>query len=79
MALLLPIKEEETEEIDPEEELKNRLIEYEKYKESRQIFETLREKRNQYFTKAPEKFDLYTNKTLTNNGNVSANDLLKYP
>ena len=54
---LLPIKEteEETEEeIDAEEELKRRLLEYQKYKESTPIFKELEKKRTNYFTKIPE-------------------------
>ena len=53
---LLPVKEEkeEEEDINPEEELKRRLIEYKKYKESTEVFRNLEEKRSNYFTKSPE-------------------------
>ena len=48
---LLPGKEEDEENeemINPEEELKRRLAEYEKYKESTEVFRNLEEKRTSY-------------------------------
>lgn len=76
---LLPkpeIEKSEYEE-DPEEELRKRLIEYEKYKEATQEFRQLEEKRNSYFTKSPEKFSEYSNIPLTNDSDITAADLLK--
>lgn len=75
---LLPTREEkeEEEDINPEEELKKRLIEYKKYKESTEVFRTLEEKRGNYFTKAPESMKKYSVETLENDGNVSLFDLL---
>lgn len=77
--MLLPINnkdEEEDPEENPEEELKRRLTEYEKYKESVSSFRSLEEKRSSYFTKVPEKIEEYTNEKLENTENVTAYDLL---
>lgn len=77
---LLPKKEEPEEdeyEEDPEEALKKRLLEYEKYKDSTEIFRKLEEKRSNYFTKAPMRKDEYTTEKLENDGTVSVNDLLE--
>ena len=67
---------EEEEYIDAEEELKRRLLEYQKYKESTSIFKTLEEKRNNYYTKAPESLRLYSEEKLENDGSVGIFDLL---
>ena len=76
---LLPNKkneEEKEEEENPEEELKRRLIEYKKYKESTEVFRNLEENRANYYTKAPESLKQYTNETLENDGSVDVYDLL---
>ena len=75
---LLQVKEEkeEEEDINPEEELKRRLIEYKKYKESTEVFRNLEEKRSNYFTKSPENIKNYSLEKLENDGNVSLFDLL---
>ena len=75
---LLPIKDEETEEEEenPEEELKRRLIEYKKYKDSTSVFRTLEENRSSYFTKAPESLRNYSLEKLENDGSVGVMDLL---
>ena len=76
---LLPRKNDEDEEEDeenPEDELKRRLYEYKKYKESINEFKILEEKRSSYYTKAPEVFSNYTNEKLSNNGEVGVFDLL---
>ena len=75
---LLPVKEEkeEEEDINPEEELKRRLIDYKKYKESTEVFRNLEEKRSNYFTKSPENIKNYSLEKLENDGNVSLFDLL---
>lgn len=78
--MLLPQKEKEedsTYEVDPEEELKRRLLEYQKYKESVSSFRELEEKRSAYFTKVPEKKEIYTEEKIENTENVTAYDLLK--
>lgn len=75
---LLPAKEEkeDEEDINPEEELKRRLIEYKKYKESTEVFRNLEEKRSYYYTKSPENMKKYSLEKLENDGNVSLFDLL---
>lgn len=67
---------EDEEEINTEETLKRRLIEYEKYKESTDTFRALEEKRSSYFTKAPESLKEYSNIKLENDGSVGVVDLL---
>ena len=73
-----PPKEEEDSEylVDPETELKRRLLEYQKYKESTEVFRSLIDKRSNYYTKVPEKRELYTEEKLENTENVTAIDLL---
>ena len=75
---LLPIKEKENEEeiIDSEEELKKRLLEYKKYKESINDFKTLEIKRSNYYTKAPETFKNYSDEKIVNDGSIGLFDLL---
>ena len=75
---LLPTKEEkeDEEDINPEEELKRRLIEYKKYKESTEVFRNLEEKRSYYYTKSPENMKKYSLEKLENDGNVNLFDLL---
>lgn len=69
---------EETDEFEesPEEELKRRLLEYQKYKESVSSFKELEQKRSNYYTKTPEKRDIYTTEKLENTENLTAYDLL---
>ena len=75
---LLPIKKEEEleEEINTEEELKRRLVEYKKYKESTEVFKELEEKRSNYYTKAPEILQKYSNEKFENDGSVGVVDLI---
>lgn len=78
---LLPSKNEEKndeneEEINSEEKLKRRLLEYQKYKESTFIFRDMEENRSNYYTKAPESLKKYSNETLSNDGSVGIFDLL---
>lgn len=76
---LLPNTKEDNEseeEENPEEELKRRLTEYKKYKESSDIFRALEERRASYYTKAPESLKQYTEEKLTNDGSVGVMDLL---
>ena len=76
---LLPSKDEEKnneDEINPEEELKRRLTEYKKYKESTNIFRNLEENRSSYYTKAPESLKKYSEEKLENDGSVGVFDLL---
>ena len=76
---LLPMTEDEEEselEENPEEELKRRLYEYKKYKESTGTFRDLEKNRSSYFTKAPELLSNYSDEKLENDGTVGLNDLL---
>ena len=76
---LLPNKkdeEEKEEDENPEEELKRRLIEYKKYKESTEVFRNLEENRANYYTKAPESLKQYSSEKLENDGSDGIFDLL---
>lgn len=76
---LLPNKKDEEEdaiEENPEEELKRRLVEYKKYKESTEVFRGLEENRANYYTKAPESLKQYSSEKLENDGSVGIFDLL---
>ena len=72
-----PKEENEDCEIDPEEELKRRLLEYQKYKNSISSFRTLEDNRSNYYTKTPEKRDYYTEEKLENTNGLTAYDLLE--
>lgn len=71
---------EETEEefnIKSEEDLKNKIIEYEKYKSITKSFQDLESKRSQIFTKIPENIKSYmTEPELVNEG-LTIEDLVK--
>lgn len=71
--------EEETEDdeysISSEEELKQRLIDYEKYKRSTDSFRELEENRKEYLTRSPENIMEYA-KDIKYNGDLSIEDLL---
>lgn len=75
---LLPKKEEDSplDEENPEEELKRRLLEYKKYKESTGAFKVLENNRKNYYTKAPERYSEYTDKMINDNSDVTLDDLL---
>ena len=76
---LLPTLFKEDEEVveeDPELELKRRLEEYKKYKESTEVFRDLEKNRASYYTKAPEILKNYSDNTLENDGSVGVMDLL---
>ncbi len=75
---------EEEEEIDDdeykiksEEDLKNKLIEYEKYKNMTETFKALEENRALYYTKVPENLNEYVEDNKVINGNVSIDELLQ--
>lgn len=78
--LLLKLDTEESSEedeyaINSEEDLKNKLIEYEKYQSVSNLFKELEEKRSEFYTKVPENLSEYSEvKKLE--GNMDA-DLLK--
>ncbi len=69
-------EEEVAEPRDEEEELKRRLLEYKKYKESLNTFKELEDKRNNYYTRIPETLSNITDKKIENDGSISIFDLL---
>lgn len=69
---------EETEfEINSEDELKTRILEYEKYKNMTEVFKELEEKRNDFFTKEPVSLKEYSDMGLKNDGSVTIEDLVQ--
>lgn len=64
--LLLNLDDEADEEseysINSEEDLKNKLLEYERYQNVTNIFKELEEKRSEFFTKVPENISLFMEK-----------------
>lgn len=79
--LLLNLKDESTTDedeysINSEEDLKNKLIEYEKYQNITSVFKELEEKRNEFFTKLPENLSEFADKKEVLEGNMDA-ELLK--
>lgn len=69
--------EEDTEfELNTEEDLRNRLIEYEKYKNMTETFKLLEENRQDYFTKVPENLGEYASDEKIINSDVSVEDLI---
>ena len=76
--MLLPKSEDEEEEEDPKENLINRLIQYEQYKNQVEQFKKLEQERGNYYTKVPSNLEEYQNnekKVLIEN--VSLNDLVE--
>lgn len=78
--LLINLKLDDTDSeysINSEEDLKNKLIEYEKYKEVSEMFKTLEENRKDYYTKLPVNIkDFEDNYKLQNDGSISLEDLI---
>ena len=56
--------------INSEEDLKNRLIEYEKYQNITDIFKQLEEKRSEFFTKSPENLQKIVDNCVVLEGNL---------
>ena len=77
--LLLPRnQEEDTQEEDPKEQLVNRLIEYQKYKDLTEDFKELETERKMIYTRLPESLKEYSdNEKVINNSDVTLNDLLE--
>lgn len=63
--------------IESEEDLKNKLLEYEKYKNITKDLRTLEEKRNEIYTKVPENLKNYVEQTVLINESLTVDDLLK--
>lgn len=62
--------------INSEEDLKNKLIEYERYQSVADVFKELEEKRNEFFTKVPENLKEYSEEDNRLEGRIDP-DLLK--
>lgn len=76
---LLPKKEteeSEEEELNPEEELKRRLLEYQMYKESTLEFRRLEENRTNVFTRLPESVETISDEHYINDGDITIDDLM---
>jgi len=78
---LLPAKEEEETDEDEEtpsrENLINKLIEYEKYKNMVGTFKEMEENRQNIYVKAPEKISKYVDNTIINNDDTTVDDLVE--
>lgn len=70
-----PAEDEEVA-ITSEEDLKNKLIEYEKYKKVSETFKELEENRQSYFTKLPESLSEYKDENTSLNTDLSLDDLI---
>ena len=77
--LLLPRQAEvEEEEEDPKQDLVNRLIEYQRYKDLTEDFKELESERKQIYTRLPENLKEYSDSDkMINNSDVTLNDLLE--
>lgn len=73
--VLLPREEEDDEEEDPREELIQKLLDYQAYKESTKIFKELEEYRKGVYTKEPSDLVEFKNETPIDLG-ISLDDLL---
>lgn len=62
--------------INSEEDLKNKLIEYERYQNVTSVFKELEEKRSEFFTKLPENLNEFIDKKEVLEGNMDV-ELLK--
>ncbi len=75
---LLPQTEEETEEEeDPRNELINRLIEYQKYKEVTGKLKELEEERSEFYSKVPSVLDEFKDDNLKINEDLTLEDIIK--
>ena len=77
---LLPIEEKETdnedEEVVSKENLINKLIEYQKYKEMINTFKDMESDRQKIYVKAPEKISNYVDNIIKNDNDTSVDDLV---
>ena len=69
--------EESEFQIESEEDLKNRLIEYQAYKEVTKSLKELEEKRAEVYTKTPENLKEYVEKPVLVNDGITVDDLLQ--
>lgn len=75
-SLLPKVEIDDTEELDPKEELINKLLEYQKYKELTSDFRTLESERQEYFTKEPSDFKEFKSTEIKVDNDVTISDLL---
>ena len=77
---LLPIEEKETdnedEEVVSKENLINKLIEYQKYKDMVNTFKDMESDRQKIYVKAPEKISNYVDNIIKNDNDTSVDDLV---
>ena len=73
--ILLPKNEDNTEEEDPREELINRLIDYQQYKESTAKLKEYEALRKEVYTREPS-LEEYKSDSVTNNLDISLDDLV---
>lgn len=71
------VTEEDEYSFNSEEDLRNRLVEYEKYKQITKNFVELEEKRNQVYTKLPENLKEYLPESKLTPGLINVDDLFK--
>ena len=74
--MLLPRQDEEEEEEDPREDLVNRLVEYQKYKDMIDEFKSLERDRKDIFTKDPMNLYEYSD-PIKNNGDITLENLVE--
>lgn len=72
-----PKTEEEQEEIDPREELVNRLLEYQAYKEITKILKEKEELRKEIYTKSPENIKNYVEESAKLSTDITLDDLVE--
>ena len=78
--LLLPnpkTDEESEEEIDPREELVNRLLEYQAYKEITKVLKEKEELRKEIYTKSPENIKQYVEEETKLSSDITLDDLVE--
>lgn len=72
-----PTEEENEFQIQSEEDLKEKILEYEKYKNMTSLFKELEEKRSDFYTKTPSSLKEFTDQKVTNDGSVTLEDLIQ--
>ena len=78
--LLLPnqkLEEEDSEEVDPREELVQRLLEYQAYKEVTKVLQAKEELRKEIYTKSPENIRNYIDESVKISSDVTLDDLVR--
>ena len=78
--LLLPnpkVEETEEEQVDPREELVNRLLEYQAYKEMTKVLKEKEELRKEIYTKSPENIKNYIEEDTKLSSDITLDDLVE--